>query len=134
MFTCSIENAEPFTCAGIEFGMLLPRDVTDSVEVVWERLRADQTTPVDLHPTFDQLFFLLKGTGEVMIGNETRIIGKGTLVFIPRNTNHSIRPTSDEGLEYLYFNIWGSGVPEPEKGWKRIISKIHERRTARVEA
>ena len=64
----SLKDAEPFEVAGIKFGMLLPRDVTDSVEVVWEKLRADQATPIDRHPTFDQLFFILKGTGEVTIG------------------------------------------------------------------
>ena len=128
MFIRSIENAEPFTCAGIEFGMLLPRDFTDSVEVVWEKVRADQATPIDRHPTFDQLFFLLKGKGEVTIGNQTALVGPQTLVFIPRNTDHSIRPVSAEGLEYIYFIVWGKGVPEAEKGWKRAYSQIHSRR------
>jgi mannose-6-phosphate isomerase-like protein (cupin superfamily) len=109
--------------------MLLPRDVTNSVEVVWESIRGDQFTPVDRHPTFDQLFFLLKGQGEVTIGDETSIVGPQTLVFIPRNTDHNIKPITPEGLEYIYFIVWGQGVPEPERGWKRAYSLIHERRT-----
>jgi mannose-6-phosphate isomerase-like protein (cupin superfamily) len=129
MFICSIENAAPFTVAGIKFGMLLSRDVTNSIEVVWESVQADQSTPVDRHPSFDQLFFLLKGKGEVRIGNETSTIGPHTLVFIPRNVDHSIRPVSQESLEYLYVNVWGQGVPESERDWKRAYSLIHDRRT-----
>lgn len=130
MYIRNLKDAEPFMCAGIQFGMVLPRDLTNSVEVVWESVRADQHTPADRHTTFDQLFFVLKGAGEMMIGNETSIVGPQTLVFIPRNTEHRIRPTTPEGLEYLYFIVWGQGVPEAEQGWKRAYSQIHDRRTA----
>lgn len=128
MYIRSLKDAEPFEVAGIKFGMLLPRDVTDSVEVVWEKLRADQATPIDRHPTFDQLFFILKGTGEVTIGESKSIVGPETVVFIPRNTDHTIIPVTEEGLEYIYFIVWGAGVPESEKGWKRNYLRIHERR------
>lgn len=129
MFIRSLQDAEPFTCAGIQFGMLLPRDVTDSVEVVWESVRSDQSTPMDRHPTFDQLFYILKGTGEVTIGEEKAVVGPQTLVFIPRNTDHNIVPNSPDGLEYIYFIVWGKGVPDAEQGWKRAYSQIHGRRT-----
>lgn len=130
MYTRSLKDSEPFTVAGIQFGMLLPRDVTNSVEVVWESVRGDQFTPTDRHPTFDQLFFLLRGTGEVTVGDETSIVGPQTLVFIPRNTDHNIKPLTPDGLEYIYFIVWGQGIPESEQGWKRAYSLIHDRRTA----
>lgn len=128
MYTKHLEEAEPFTCAGIQFGMLLPRDVTGSVEVVWERLEPSQGTPQDKHPSFDQLFFILKGTGEVTVGTETREVKAATVVFIPQNTHHSVKCTSDEGLEYLYFNVWRNGIPEKEKDWKTAYALIHDRR------
>ncbi len=129
MHICSLADGEPFTCAGIQFKMILPRDITDSVEAVAEFLRADQASPVDRHPTFDQIFFILKGKGEVTIGDNSSTVGPQTIVFIPRNTDHSIRPLTPEGLEYVYFNIWGKGVPEKERVWKRAYSQIHDRRT-----
>lgn len=128
MYAKRLEEAEPFECAGIQFGMVLPRDVTGSVEVVWERLEPSMRTPLDQHLSFDQLFFILKGTGEVTVGSETQAIQAATVIFIPRATTHSVRCTSDEGLEYLYFNVWRNGVPENEKNWKTIYSVIHHRR------
>lgn len=128
MHICSLANGEPFTCAGIQFKMLLPRDVTDSVEAVAEFIRPDQASPIDRHPNFDQLFFILKGEGEVTIGDESSVVGPQTIVFIPRNTDHTIRPLTPDGLEYIYFNVWGRGVPQRERGWKQAYSQIHNRR------
>jgi len=130
MYAKRLEEAEPFECAGIQFGMVLPRDITGSVEVVWERLEPTTCTPVDQHRSFDQLFFILKGTGEVTVGTEIQAIEASTVVFIPQGTKHSVQCTSDEGLEYLYFNVWRNGVPENEKNWKTIYSVIHDRRIA----
>ena len=105
MLAVSLENAESFTCAGINFGMILPRDLTNSVEVVWESLKPNQYTPVDRHPTFDQVFYILKGHAEVVIRDETVQVKPGTTVFVPRNTDHSVRAISGGGVDYLYFNV-----------------------------
>ena len=94
MYARHLEEAEPFTCADIQFGMLLPGEVTGSVEVVWERLEPLQCTPADHHSTFDQLFFILNGTGMVTLGTESRPVKAGTLVLIPRGTQHSVHCTS----------------------------------------
>lgn len=128
MFARLLKEAEPFECAGIQFGMLLPRYVTGSVEVVWERLEPLRGTPIDEHPTFDQLFFILKGTGDVTVGTEVQTVQATTVVFIPRATKHSVQCTSDEGLEYLYFNIWRDGIPDDEKDWKANYSRVNDRR------
>lgn len=125
-----LEEAELFTCAGVQFGMLLPRDITGSVEVVWERLEPFQCTPQDKHSSFDQVFFILKGTGEVTVGTESRKVKVATVVFIPQATQHFVQCTSDEGLEYLYFNVWRSGIPDREKDWKATYSLINNRRSA----
>ncbi len=130
MYAKHLQDAELFMCAGIQFGMLLPRDITGSVEVVWERLEPFQSTPQDHHASFDQLFFILKGTGEVTVGTESRPVKAATVVFVPHATPHSVQCTSDEGLEYLYFNVWRNGIPDKEKDWKVTYSQTHNRRSA----
>ena len=130
MYTKRLDEAEPFECAGIQFGMLLPRDITGSVEVVWERLEPSKSTPVDQHLSFDQLFFILKGSAEVTLGDETQAVEVATVIVIPRGIKHSVQCTSDKGLEYLYFNVWKNGVPEKEKNWKTIYLGINDRRLA----
>lgn len=128
MFIRRLSDAEPFQCAGIDFGMLLPRDVTDSVEIVLEILKPGMKTPSDQHASFDQVFWILDGQGEITIGEEKALIGAQTCAFIPRCTPHSIQCVSDRDLRYLYLNVWGKGVPEPEKRWRQIVSQIHARR------
>ncbi len=130
MYAKHLEEAESFTCAGIQFGMLLPRDITGSVEAVWERLEPFQGTPQDQHSSFDQVFFILKGTGEVTVGTESREVKAATMVFIPQAAQHSVQCNSDEGLEYLYFNVWRNGIPDKEKDWKVTYSLTNNRRSA----
>lgn len=134
MYTRKIADAEPFTCAGIEFGMVLPRDLTDSSEVVLERLTSGQATPVDSHGTFDQIFIILEGRGLLSIGYEEQQVGAHTVAFIPRNTPHAIKCLTEEDLVYLYINVWGQGVPAAEQEWKRVYLQIHCRRTLEAEA
>jgi mannose-6-phosphate isomerase-like protein (cupin superfamily) len=134
MYAKNLEEAESFECAGIQFGMMLPRDITGSVEVVWERLAPFENTPVDQHASFDQLFVILKGEGEVTVGEQTRHVKPSTVVLIPQATQHSVRCTSDEGLEYFFFNVWKNGIPPAEKDWKVVYSLIHNRRSAEQSA
>ncbi len=130
MYSRNLDEAESFVCAGIQFGMILPRNITESVEVVWERLEPFEGTPSDRHASFDQLFVILKGTGKVTAGEETSLVRPLTVVFIPRGTSHSVLSSSDEGLEYLFINIWRSGIPSAESDWETVYSMIHNRRTA----
>ena len=134
MYTKKLDNAEPFECAGVKFAMVLPRDVTGSVEVVWERLEPFQGTPEDRHQSFDQLFYILKGTGRVMVGEETEQLEPQSIVLIPQGTRHSIASTSDLGLEYLFINVWKAGIPEKEVDWRVVYSQINDRRLVEVSA
>jgi len=133
MFIRRLADAEPFHCAGIDFGMLLPRDVTNSVEFVLEILKPGIGTPVDQHANFDQVFWILEGEGEVMVGGESVVVGPETVVFIPRSTPHSIHCKSTTNLRYLYVNIWGQGIPFVEQSWKQVYLNIHDRRVAAKE-
>jgi mannose-6-phosphate isomerase-like protein (cupin superfamily) len=130
MYAKNINEAEQFECAGIQFGMMVPRDVTGSLEVVWERLKPFESTPVDRHSSFDQLFVILKGTGEVTVGEQKYHIKPSTVVLIPQGVLHSIRCISEEGLEYYFVNVWKTGIPAAESDWRAAYSSIHDRRTA----
>jgi mannose-6-phosphate isomerase-like protein (cupin superfamily) len=126
----SLDDAEPFECAGIQFRMVLSRNHTSSAEVVWERLEPGDATPSDQHAHFDQIFFFLKGAAEVTVGSDRSIVKPQDTVFIPRTVLHSVSADKSEGVEYLYINVWGKPIPESERDWRTVYSQIHERRTA----
>ncbi|MCX6027027.1 MAG: cupin domain-containing protein [Chloroflexi bacterium] len=130
MFARRLTEVEPFQCAGIDFGMLLPRDVTDSVEIVLAVLKPGMESPVDQHATFDQVFWIIEGEGDLTIGAERALVGPQTVAFIPRDTPHTIKCVSGSGLKYLYLNVWGKGVPELERLWRKVYLNVHARRTA----
>lgn len=132
MFAQPLATAESFECAGIQFRMVLPRNHTRSVEIVWERLEPCTSTPLDKHASFDQVFFVLTGTGEVTIGMEVATVGEQDTVFVPKESPHSVRCTSDKGLEYLFINIWPGTIPNAESDWRQVYSQIHDRRTVRA--
>lgn len=48
-----------------------------------------------------QTAYVLKGGGEVKIGDETMALGQGDAVFIPEGLPHSWR-AGDDGLDFLY--------------------------------
>ncbi len=130
MFVQPLATAEPFECAGISFRMVLPRNHTRSVEIVWERLEPGVSTPFDKHANFDQVFLVLKGAGEVTIGAETETIAAMDTVFVPKGSVHSVRCTSDDGLEYIFINVWPGVIPNTEADWRRVYSQINDRRVA----
>jgi mannose-6-phosphate isomerase-like protein (cupin superfamily) len=130
MYERNIEQAESFICAGIQFGMVLPRNQTCSSEVVLEVLKPGQDTPVDRHAAFDQIFIIMEGQGNLMIGDERKDVRPGSVCYIPRGTAHSIRCTSAGELRYLYINVWPNGIPEADRDWKQVYLAIHDRRRA----
>lgn len=130
MFIQSLQEAEPFECAGIQFRMVLSRNHTRTVEVVWERLEPGGATPSDQHKNFDQVFFILKGAAEVTVGPDRAVVKPQDTVFIPRTVPHSVRAQGTEGIEYLYINIWGTPIPEAECDWRNVYSQVDKRRKA----
>jgi mannose-6-phosphate isomerase-like protein (cupin superfamily) len=110
--------------------MILSRNHTRSVEVVWEYLEPGTSTPLDQHSSFDQVFLVLKGTAEVTIGGEIAPVREHDTIFVPKQTLHSVRCTTDTGLEYLFINVWPGKIPNGETDWREVYSQIHQRRTS----
>ena len=49
----------------------------------------------------EQCYYILDGTGEMTVGNETRKVSAGMSVFIPSNEPHGLVNTTDGVLRYL---------------------------------
>ena len=126
MYCKTFDEGELFHCAGNEYLMLLPRDVTSCAEVVLERVAAGQRTPPNAHATFVQIYVILQGEAEITIGEETRRVAAPAVAFIPRNTNHFVVNKGATELRYLYVTVWPDGIPhaEFEGGWKRVYADM----------
>jgi mannose-6-phosphate isomerase-like protein (cupin superfamily) len=57
------------------------------------------------HPTMEECFFFLKGTGIYTVGNQDIPLQNGVFVRIPAGVMHRLETTGSEPLEYVYFGI-----------------------------
>ena len=134
MFLRSFAEGEPFRCAGNDFVMLLPRDLTDCCEVVLQIVQPGRETPVNAHETFLQVYLILSGTADVRIGDESRVVAGPAIALIPPKTRHwVINPSAGQPLHYLYISVWPDGIPAAEKegGWRKVYQDIIQEYTDR---
>ena len=47
--------------------------------------------PLHIHKDHDEIIQLLDGEGEVVIGDEKKILKKGDVFFVPKGTPHALR-------------------------------------------
>ena len=65
------------------------------------------TTPTHKHQSYDEIHYIIKGTGEIVIENESQTITEGMIILVPQQKQHHFN-TSDEHMLVLSINI----VPE----------------------
>jgi mannose-6-phosphate isomerase-like protein (cupin superfamily) len=53
------------------------------------------------HLETEEIYYITSGTGRMTVGNETREVGAGDAVFIPRNETHTLENTGSEPMKIL---------------------------------
>ena len=88
----------------------------DDITVIVEEIAPGDRIPLHTHPV-NEVIVVLEGVPEVTLGDDTREVGAGAVVFIPAGTPHRTRngttspvrilamfPTERIGIEYLERN------------------------------
>jgi quercetin dioxygenase-like cupin family protein len=88
----------------------------DNITLIFEEIAPGDRIPLHTHPVHE-VIVVDEGEPEVTVGNETRKVGRGTVVFIPAGTPHGTRnmssnpvrihamfPSERIGIEYLERN------------------------------
>lgn len=95
-------NGDTFECSGVRVGQVLgAKDLGYSYDIVPPGKRA---CPFHSHRGEEEMFFIVRGTGTLRYGNETRKIRAGDIVCCPTGgpeTAHQIVNDSDGELAYL---------------------------------
>ena len=63
------------------------------------------------HPTHE-FYFVMRGAGTMVIGDERREIGPGDLVYIPPNAVHSLETSGDDAIHCFCFAVAVEGAGE----------------------
>jgi len=88
----------------------------DNITVIFEEIGVGDCIPLHVHPIHEVIVFD-DGAARVTLGDETRDVGPGTVVFIPAGIPHGTRnsgdglvrmhamfPSEQIGIEYLERN------------------------------
>lgn len=55
-----------------------------------------QQNPLHRHPISDEILYFVEGTGECVVGGKIYSVKTGDLVFVPKDSPHSIRNTHEK--------------------------------------
>ena len=68
-----------------------------------------EAPPPHFHPNEEQFILMLSGKVQMVLGDETREIGEGDLVHVPRNVVHGIRISQSPAVFFTCKSPVGSG-------------------------
>src|SRR5438874_4901697 len=74
---------------------------TKNLAVTWVDCPPGSEQQLHQHATQEQVYVIVRGRGTMIVGDEEQDVDEGTLVVIPRRTQHAIRNTSAEPMSYV---------------------------------
>ena len=62
-----------------------------------------QSTPVHHHPKQDEIFYVVEGSGQMIVDNEKVSLHPTSLIFLPAQASHGITAATDSRLVILFI-------------------------------
>jgi mannose-6-phosphate isomerase-like protein (cupin superfamily) len=69
--------------------------------ITWVECGPNSQQPLHSHPGAEQAYVIVRGRGEMIVGDEREEVGPGTMILIPPGRDHAIRNPSDQRLVYV---------------------------------
>jgi mannose-6-phosphate isomerase-like protein (cupin superfamily) len=102
------EQARPIKPFGLDMKVLLSTEATGgAISVLMARHKPGEGPPDHVHFNQEEMFFILEGTYELTIGDQTATVGPDTIVFIPRNVGHRFKNVGDTTGRMLDWSLPG---------------------------
>src|SRR4029453_7507568 len=98
-------SIKPF---GLDVKVLLTTEATGgAISVLMGWLKPGEGPSDHVHFNQEEIFFIVEGTYEMTVGDETSTVGPGTIVFIPRNAVHRFKNVGDTSGCMLDWSLPG---------------------------
>ncbi len=107
--------------------LVMDRSEAENSEAFLVVLQPGEAPPLHIHHDTEQVFYVLKGAGELLIGPDGAQrypVAPGDLARIPPSTHHRILCQSGEPLVYLSVDCFVSGRPQNEPTWDSHVRAI----------
>jgi quercetin dioxygenase-like cupin family protein len=63
----------------------------------------DKVRPAHAHPNGEEVIYIVRGSGRVMVGGDVTAVKAGTTVLFPRGVVHMLHNTGDEEMKVICF-------------------------------
>lgn len=87
--------------------VFLSNDETDSklTQFAHGTFAPGEVCELHAHPTMDELFYFINGTGVYIVNDEEITLKPGTFLRIPAKSKHELINNGKNNLEFVYFGI-----------------------------
>jgi len=121
--TIKKENGIRFEQEGSVVWMLLTSETVGSknMDLGILRLEGNNKTKPNIHPSSEEMFYVLSGRGRIIVENESADIEPGLAIYIPPNVVHIFENTGTETMVFLLMHA----PPETKEEIKRSPWKAH---------
>jgi mannose-6-phosphate isomerase-like protein (cupin superfamily) len=97
--------------------LISPRNTsTQNLSIQISEVPVGSAQPIHQHAP-EQCYYIIRGEGLMIVGDETRQVTSGDAVYIPSNYAHGIRNIGDDVLEYLTANSPAFGRKHEDALW-----------------
>jgi mannose-6-phosphate isomerase-like protein (cupin superfamily) len=107
--------------------LVMDRSEAATSEVFIVVLEPGEAPPLHLHPDYEQIFYMLEGSGVLQIGETPHYypVKPGDLIRIPVNTHHRILCTGSQPVRYLSIDAFVEGrESRPEPTWDSHVQAL----------
>ena len=114
------EQALPIKAFGLDMKVLLTTEATEGATSVIMAWHGPGEGPRDhVHFSQEEMFFIIDGTYELTVGDQTATVGPGTIVFVPRNAVHRFKKVGNTTACMLDWRL-----PGGQDHYFRAISEL----------
>jgi len=70
----------------------------------------EKVRPAHSHPHGEELIYIIKGSGRVLVGGEVDSVRQGTAVLFPQGVPHMLQNTGEEEMKVICFFAPGTSL------------------------
>ena len=107
--------------------LIMDRSEAATSEAYWVVYQPGEASPLHVHYDMEQIFYVLRGVGELRVGHEGKRpvpVAAGNLVRIPPGTHHRVLCQGSEPLVYLNVGCFVAGKPVDEPTWETHLRTV----------
>src|SRR5215469_16563107 len=102
------EQAAPIKAFGLDVRVLLTTEASGgAISVLMADHKPGEGPPDHVHFSQEEMFFVVEGTYELTVGDQTSTAGPGTIVFIPRSVVHRFKNVGNKMARMLDWSLPG---------------------------